>query len=275
MLRDLQQVLNAYWEQFLYLSPKLLIAFVVIVIAFFIANRLGGILSRRLHGNSHDPLLADFLARIAKWALLLVGLLLAMQVVGLSGVVSGLLGGAAVSAFVVGFALKDIAENFLAGMVLAFNRPFSIHDTVQIRDLIGHVEALNLRTTVIKTFDGKHIFLPNAMVLREPLTNFTRDGAIRQDFLVSVDYGEEPGPDRVIGLLLSYVDSVEGVQTQAPRVSYVTLEKTAGTSADLRVYFWTHSEDYRRRVLELKSDLMKGAKQLLADSGYPTPTAVQ
>ncbi len=153
MLNELNQVLLDYWHQFVHLLPKLLIALVVVAIGLTIANHVSQLLGSRLKKRSHDALLADFLTNFTRWSLLMAGVLLAMHILGLSGVASGLLAGAGLSAFIVGFALKDIAENFLAGVVLAFNRPFSIRDTVKVRDLTGEVEALNLRTTLIKTFN--------------------------------------------------------------------------------------------------------------------------
>ncbi|MCC2546352.1 mechanosensitive ion channel family protein [Hymenobacter sp. BT175] len=275
MIADLHRVLNSYWQQFLYISPKLLIAFIVFVLAIIVANRLSALIGGKLQAQSHDPLMAEFLTRFSKWALILAGIVLAMEVIGLTAMVGGLLAGAGLSAFIVGFALKDIAENFLAGVVLAFNRPFRIHDTVQIKDLVGKVEDLSLRTTLIKTFDGKHIFLPNAMVLREPLTNYTRDGYIRQDFVVSVELGDDPNSDRVEELLLSYVQANKEVQAKDPHTAYVIVEKSTPSSADIRVYFWTYSEDYRRGTLVLKSDLLKGVKDMLVREGYPAPVSVQ
>ncbi|SMB99365.1 MscS Mechanosensitive ion channel [Hymenobacter roseosalivarius DSM 11622] len=268
MLDELNQVLLDYWHQFLHLLPKLLIALVVVAIGLTVANHVSALLGRKLRQRSHDALLADFLTNFTRWALLLAGLLLAMQVLGLSGVASGMLGAAGLSAFIVGFALKDIAENFLAGVVLAFNRPFRIHDTVQVRDLMGEVEALNLRTTLIRTFDGKHIFLPNALVLREPLTNYTRDGFIRQDFLISVDLGTELTSDRIEELLLNYVRGHRGVETRDPHTPYSIVEKMSSTSVDLRIFIWAYSEDYRRGTLELKSALLKGSKAMLQAEGF-------
>ncbi|KAA9327489.1 mechanosensitive ion channel [Hymenobacter busanensis] len=276
LFNDLRDVLNTYWAHFLFLLPKLGVALVLLFIAIFISNRVSRLLGGRLQARSHDPLLAVFLTRFSKWALLLLGLLLVMQVLGMTGVVSGVLAGAGLTAFVVGFALKDIAENFLAGVVLAFNRPFRIHDTVQIKDkdLMGRVEALNLRTTLIKTFDGKDIYLPNAMVLREPLINFTRDGHIRQDFQVGIDIGEERDLTRVQQLILDFVRSFRDVETEEPHTAYLVVEKTDGSTATLHVYFWTFSEDYRRRTQELKSELMQGIRKLLLDQGYSKPATL-
>jgi small conductance mechanosensitive channel len=275
MLRDLHRVLSAYWQQFLYVLPKLALALVLLLAAVFIANRLSRVLGTRLRNRAHDPLLADFLTGISRWVFLLLGLLLAMQVVGLSGVVTGMLGAAGLSAFVVGFAFKDIAENFLAGVILAFNRPFHLDDTVQIRDQTGHVEALNLRTTVIRTFDGKHVFLPNSIVLKEPLINFTRSGDLRQDFLISVDYGAEGRYEPVRDLVLGFLRTQPEVQQQAPRAPYLVLEKSGATTVDVRVYFWSSSEEYRRGALETKSELMQRIKNLLIDKGYSPPSLAQ
>ncbi|RTQ51562.1 mechanosensitive ion channel [Hymenobacter gummosus] len=274
---DLHRVINTYWTQFLYLLPKLGVALLLLIIAVFVANRLSRLIGGRLHGQSHDPLLAEFLTRLIKWALLLVGLMLCLQVLGMTGVVSGMVAGAGLTAFVVGFALKDIAENFLAGVVLAFNRPFRIHDTIQIKDnkeLMGRVETLNLRTTLIKTFDGRHIYLPNALVLREALINFTRDGFIRPDFQVAVDIGPDGSSERVQQQIMEVVRAAPDVIDEPQHRPYITLDKAEGTVLTLHVYFWTSSEDYRRGVLELKSELMQAVRQHLGKQGYPKPATV-
>lgn len=267
---DFHQILLAYWERFLFVLPKLLIALVLLAIGLFLAGRLSALFSRRLHRRSADPLLADFLTQISRWVLSLIALLVALNVLGFSGVVGSLLGAAGVSAFIVGFAFKDIAENFLAGAILAFNRPFHIDDTVQIKDLVGHVVALNLRTTLVRSFDGKHISLPNSMVLKEPLTNYTRDGDLRSDFLLTVELGADATPDQPTHIILNYLKTVPEVHTGA-KAPYVNLEKAAVTTVDLRVYFWGDSEDYRRGVLQLKSRLMQEVKQELVGAGFQVP----
>jgi small-conductance mechanosensitive channel len=278
LLDDIKEAFVHYGGHLIDIVPKLALAIVLLIIAIFLANYISNLIGGRLKARSHDPLLAEFLTRMTKWAVILLGLTLVLQVLGMTGLVGGMVAGAGLTAFVVGFALKDIAENFLAGVVLAFNRPFRIHDTIQIRDnqaLMGRVEALNLRTTLIKTFDGKHIFLPNAMVLREPLTNFTRDGYIRQDFQLTVNVEQDGGPERLQGTVLDFVRGYREVVHEEPHSPYLILEKLDGNTATLHLYFWTFSEDYRRGTQELKSDLMRDLRQLLLQQGYPAPAAVQ
>ena len=269
MLDELQRVLYGYWTQFIAALPRLVLGLVVLVIIWVGAARLSKFLNRKLSVRSDDPLLTRFLTQIARWIGVLVGILFALQIIGFSGVVSGLLAGAGVSAFVVGFAFKDIAENFLAGVILAFNRPFNLSDTISVQDVMGRVFELNIRTTRVKTFDGKDVYIPNAAILKDKVTNYTRDGYIRQDFLVGIDF-----EDDVTGatqLILAQIRQEPEVLQQEPREPFVVVDELATSTVNLRVFFWTDSEDYRRGTLELRSRVMDRTKTVLAQNGYSLP----
>ncbi|HET8830308.1 MAG TPA: mechanosensitive ion channel domain-containing protein, partial [Pelobium sp.] len=86
-------------------------------------------------------------------------IMLALYAGGLGAIAGGILAAAGASAVVLGFAFKDIGENFIAGFILAFSRPFNVNDTVMISDVFGKVKALELRYTKIKTFDGKDVYI--------------------------------------------------------------------------------------------------------------------
>ncbi len=203
MLGDFTTVLQGYWLQFLETLPRLVMAAVVMGAVWVGADRLRRWLAAKLSSHSDDPLLTDFLTQVGRWILVLIGISVSLNIIGFTGVVSGILGAAGVSAFVVGFAFKDIAENFLAGIILAFNRPFGVNDTVKIQEMFGQITKLNLRTTEMGTFDGRDISIPNAIVLKEPLINYTRDGFIRQEFVVGVDYDDDVAA--AIALILEQV----------------------------------------------------------------------
>ncbi|MDQ2770940.1 MAG: mechanosensitive ion channel family protein [Bacteroidota bacterium] len=273
MLQDLLNVAHAYWTQFLFVLPRLLVAAVLLAGVWLAASRLRSWLAGRLAAHSADPLLTNFLTQVGRWLLVLGGLLLALQIVGLSGVVGGLLGGLGLSAFLVGFAFKDIAENFLAGVILAFNRPFNINDSIQVKDLMGRAIELNLRTTRIKTYDGKDIYVPNAVILKEPVTNFTRDGFIRQDFVVGIDYDADvPG---VMATILAQVRQEADVLKTPPHEPFVIIETLATSTVNLKVFFWAESDEYRRGVLELRSRIMNGVKaELMAADNVSLPSDI-
>lgn len=269
MLHDLQEVMRAYWQQFVLVLPRLVLAFVLFAIIWVAAARLRNYLNSRLSAKSHDPLLTNFLTQMGRWLVVLAGLLLSMQIIGLTELVGGLMAGAGVSAFIVGFAFKDIAENFLAGVILAFNRPFNLSDTISVQDVMGRVQELNIRSTRIKTFDGKDVYIPNATMLKEKVTNFTRDGFIRQDFVVGIDFD-----DSVAGatkLILEQLRELPDVLQTAPHEPLVVVNELAASTVNLKVMFWTESDDYRRGVLELLSQAMDRTKIVLAKNGYSLP----
>ena len=268
-MNELQQVLLNYWHQFVALLPRLVFALLLLGGIWWLASWVRGYLDRRLAAKSKDPLLTRFLTQMARWAVVLVGLLVSLEIIGLSGIVSGLAAGAGVSAVVVGFAFKDIAENFLAGVILAFNRPFNLGDTIAIQDVMGRVRELNLRTTVIKTFDGKDIFIPNATVLKEKVTNYTLDGYLRQEFVVGIDF-----EDDVAGatqLIRDELRRLPDVLDDAPHDPLIIVNELAASTVNLKIMFWTDTTDYRRGVLETLSKVMDRVKTILSENGYSLP----
>ncbi|KIA83737.1 hypothetical protein OA84_09705 [Kaistella solincola] len=267
----LQNSVINYWNMFVLSLPRIMLALLILLFFYFGSKYLSALIKRKFLNEDHDPLFVNFLSKTSKVLLVIVGVILAMQAVGLSGIAQGLLAGAGISAFIFGFAFKDIAENFLGGLILAFNRPFSLDDTIQIRDFVGHVKALNFRTTHIKTFDEKDVFLPNSIVVKEPVTNFTRDGQIRVDFAVGIAY--EDDINRAISLIVKTVKSIaDHVKDQEP---FSVVEELSSGTVNLRVYFWVRTIDYKKGVLEIKSEVIRRVKENLIREGFSLPSDVQ
>jgi small conductance mechanosensitive channel len=114
--------------------------------------------------------------------------LITLYLLGLNSFTNKVLAGAGLLAFVIGFALKDIGENFLAGIILAFKSPFKLDDLIEVNNIIGFVKDINIRETHIKTPDGKDVFLPNSIILKNPMFNYTIDGFLRYEFVVGIAY---------------------------------------------------------------------------------------
>lgn len=270
MFEDAIRVANTYWTQFLYVLPRLVIAAILLAAVWVGSSRLRAWLALKLNTHASDPLLIDFLTQIGRWLLVGIGIILALNILGLSQLVSGMLAGLGLSAFVVGFAFKDIAENFLAGILLAFNRPFGINDTIQIKEMFGRVTHLNLRTTVILTFDGRDISIPNAIVLKEPLINFTQNGYIRQQFVVGIGFGDDV--DKAIELIVNEIKQEPDVTQDAGKEPFAVLTELATNSVNLTVYFWATTDSYRKGVLKLQSRIMNRVLTRLTAEGYSFPS---
>lgn len=267
----LMLVLEKYWEDFWFLLPKIVLAIGVLIIAVIIARRVKKIVQNRTKKRLDDPLLAKFIAKVFQWTIIVVGLAIAMQIVELGGIARGLLTSAGITGIVLGFAFRDIGENFLAGVLLAFSRPFNVGDTVQSDSIKGVVKTLDLRNTHIRSFDGKDIYIPNAMILKNPLLNYTRDGLLRFDFVVGIDQGDDANQARA--LIIKNLGNMDGVLDEpAP---FVTIEELATSTVNLRVYYWVNAFEYKESALELKTNIINQTKETLMDEGFSLPANIQ
>lgn len=271
VLDKLWKSLNDYWEGFLLSLPKIVLAICILGIIVFFAVRISRFLKGRLGAKAHDQLFAVFISNLIRYVLIIVGFMVAFQILGLSGIAGGLLAGAGVSALVLGFAFKDIGENFIGGIILAFNRPFSLNDTIKISDFMGRVMALNFRTTHIKTFDEKDVFIPNSTIIKEVLTNLTRDGILRLEFVVGIAYEDNIG--QAVKLI---VDTVQkGKDLLHDPIPFAVVDEFAASTVNIRVFFWTSTDDYRRGVLVTKSDVMAAVKETLLANGFSLPAEIR
>lgn len=268
---DLMVVVKTYWEKFLFLLPNILLAILILFIALWLASKVRNLLTSRLEGKSHDQITAHYIALLSKWVVVIIGLLLVLHTLGLSAVAGGLLASAGLSALVIGFAFKDIAENFLGGLILAFNRPFEIQDTISVNDITGKVMALNIRTTHIRTFDSKDIFIPNGTILNSAITNLTQNGLIRIDFVVGIDYNDNI--QEAIDLIEKTALAVEGVLRKDP--PYATVDELATNTVNIKVFFWAETDDYKKGVVLLKGKIMQEITKALLENGFGLPANIQ
>lgn len=271
VLTDLWNNVQSYYNDFVALLPKLALAILVFTLLYLVANYTRKFAQRRLAERMDDPLLARFLARNIKTAIVLVAMLLVLHIIGLSGVAVGLLSTAGLGAFIIGFAFKDLGENFLAGVTLAFNRPFKIGDVVQLDGMEGSVVSLNLRNTQIKTFDGKDVFIPNANIIKKPVINYTIDGFLRQDIVIGLDYGSDV--DRAIQIILGVLRETPDV-LQGEKAPTVFVSEPATSTLNLAIYFWIDTYDPEISGLKLKSDVINNVLAALAQAGYYLPADI-
>ncbi len=180
---------------------------------------------------------------------------------------------AGASAVVIGFAFKDIAENFLAGIILAFNRPFRVNDTVQIEDVFGRIISMEFRYTKITTFDGKNVYIPNADVLTKPVFNYTEDNFFRTDFVVGIAYENDINKAKdIINKCLA--DDPELVHDEA-HINFVVEDELATSTVNLKIFLWINTHDFRRHMLETKGKLMARVKSALESDGFNLPADIK
>ncbi len=268
LLNDLWQNILNYYDNFVAALPKIGLALVIFLVLLLVAKSARSLAQRRLTRRMDDPLLAKFIARLIGTAIILLALMIFLQIVGLGSMAVGLLSTAGVGAFIIGFAFKDIGENFLAGVVLAFNRPFRVGDTVELNNIQGKVITLNLRDTQIKTFDGKDIYIPNAMVVKNPVVNYTIDGFLRLDFTVGLDYGSNVS--QAMKIIIDTVKKIPGIlkEEKAPSIA---VSQLAPSTLNLTVYFWIDTFDPKISGIRLKNVAIEKVLQALDEEGFYLP----
>jgi potassium-dependent mechanosensitive channel len=123
----------------------------------------------------------------------------------------------------IGFGLQDVVRNFVAGMILMFERPLQRGDTVEVAGTLGQVREIGLRATVVTTFEGADVIVPNGMLLADKLVNWTLHGTRRRvDLAINTTYGADP--QRTMDLLVEISRGVNGVaSTPAPNAIMIGL----------------------------------------------------
>ncbi|HMS35463.1 MAG TPA: mechanosensitive ion channel family protein [Ignavibacteria bacterium] len=255
-------ILEKYWVHFLNILPGILISLLILIIFFFIGNKSSKLMKGRLLKRTDDALLAGFFAKILNWIILIIGFVISMEVMGLATIAGGIITGAGISAVILGFAFKNIGENFLSGLLLAFKRPFSVGDLIITSGFTGKVTSMNFRTTNMKTEDGKYVYIPNSLILNNPLTNVTREGLRRFDFTVQLDYNNDTDlAKRLISDAFSKVKDVSG--DPAP---IITVDQLS-SFISIKIYYWIDTLKTEKSVLEIKSEIIEGTKRHLMEGG--------
>jgi len=259
-----QSELQIIWENIQERSPRILIGLLVFILFYFIAVRTKKFLLRVLDTSSDDPILTLFLARIGKLVIELVGLLAMLQIMGLGKVVTSLLATAGISAFIIGFAFKDIGENFLAGMLMAFNRPFKLGDTIKVTGVQGKIVNMTFRATQIKTSDGIDIYIPNSIMLKNPVQNFTIDGFMRYDFTITIEHGQDV--EKVISTTLDTLKEIDGILYETKKPS-VGIQDAFGSYYTLNIKYWRDTLETKVPSHEARTAVINRVIQNLKDQG--------
>ncbi|HBY69395.1 MAG TPA: mechanosensitive ion channel protein MscS, partial [Flavobacteriaceae bacterium] len=242
------------------------------VAGILIAQVITNFFKRRFLKKAQDPLMARFLAQALKIILSLIAIMIALDVAGLGGIATGILTAAGGAAIVLGFAFQDIGKNFLAGIILAFNRPFNINDTIMVDTHFGRVKALNFRYTHVKTTDGRDIYIPNSDVLTKPVENYTADGFYRVDFTVGIGY--EDDIESAKSIIQEILDTNKEIVHNDTHDNFVIESELAASTVNLKVLFWVHTIDYRKASRVLRGQIIQQVKQALEQKGFNLPADI-
>lgn len=255
--------------------PLLPVALAVLLVALFFAwvvGRLDPLFARLIK----NPFLQGIAQRAVQLGVLLIGLLIALDIMDAIALIGGVLGAAGVLGLAIGFAFRDLVENYIASILLSLRQPFRPKDHVIIDGHEGLVTSMNTRTTVLTTFDGNIVRIPNALVFKTTLTNYTTDSRRRFNFTVGVGYDVDLRLAIQTGI--EVIAGTDGVMQDPEPVGIIT--QLGDSSITLQLFGWVDQQSHsfskvrsfamqrvKSRFDELDIDMPEPSYKVRLDSG--------
>src|SRR5690349_11194899 len=268
---------NILWQVFRQMGsslvarlPYLLFALIAFVIFLVIARILKSVLITAGERTRLDITLAELLARIVSAATIIFGLLVAAVIIFPTFRPGDLIAGLGITSVAIGFAFKDVLQNFFAGILILWRRHFIVGDEIKIREFEGTVEDITTRSTRVRTYDGERAVLPNGDVYTHAILVRSAYESRRVRLMVGIGYKDSIESARKI--IHEVLRKTEGVQTDPGPWVYVS--ELAPSSVNFLIYFWTASS--QANVLALIDEVTTGIKLALdrANIDIPYPQIV-
>lgn len=262
--------LEIWLEEGIKLLPNLVVA-IFIAILFGIVSKIAGKLIQRLLRSAFESRqIADLITAIFKVIILVAGMFIALDFVGLQGTVTSLLAGAGIVGLAIGFAFQDITENFIAGIAMGIRKPFQIGDVIEAEGVFGNVEAINLRNTLVTTFHGQREIIPNKILFRNVMTNYSALGVRRIEIPVGISYADDPARTRDI--LKETLNKKDYVINKEETTVYA--KGFGDSSIDLLVWFWIKYPG-ETGFMEARHDAVVAIHRALKDADILIPFPIR
>ena len=247
--------------------PLIAIALVVVVLFWLIARviREWDLPFRIFHRRR---LVRDVLRQIAATVFFLVGLVLALELLEATALVGAVLGAAGLAGLAVGFAFRDIAENYLASILLGSRRPFALGDHVIVGEHEGKVMRLTTRDTVLMTLEGNHLRLPNALVYKAVILNYTRN-PLR---MLAFDVGASADSDLVEAQQLGVETLAETPGVAGEPQPFSRVEELGDSNVKLRFFAWVDQRE--ADWYKVRSEAVRRVKVAFDAAGIEMPVPI-
>lgn len=267
---DLDQVLARLLDK-IYGLLSSLPTFLLALLIVWIGWKLGDWLSRHTAIDrlaARKPFLKELARTTTRWVSTSIALLIALEILEATAVVGAMLGTAGVIGIALSFAFKETLENYLAGVLMSLRQPFAPRDLVVIDGQEGTVIALTSRATILMTPDGNHLRLPNALVCRSVMLNYTRNPSRRFEFDVGVGVHEDLIQAQLIGTV--ELQRLAGVMTHPPPRALI---QTLGDSnVQLRFRGWVDQRTHDFWMV--RSEAIRVVKLSLEAAGMDMPEPI-
>ncbi len=246
--------------------PALIGVLIVVLITWLVAKGVRYSAFRWAEQTEGDHSTEVLVGRLGYGGVWIVGAVIALGVWGID--FATMLGALGLTSVAIGFSLKDVLSNYISGVILLSARPFRIGDQVVIEGYEGTITQVQLRSTTLKTYDGRMIYIPNQEVFQASITNNTAAKYLRSSVTVGIDYDADIVRARQV--IVEAIASLKEVQPDP--VPEVLVRELAASTVNLEVRFWVDS--HRTGFLETSSAVTQRVKEALQSQDIEMPTEI-
>ncbi|MBV6621718.1 MAG: mechanosensitive ion channel family protein [Rivularia sp. (in: Bacteria)] len=250
--------------------PSIILAIVVFIIFFLIARAVKRLIRRFTRHRRNARSLGMVLGRLAQGTIILIGTFIALTIVIPSFKIGDLVQLFGISGVAIGFAFRDILQNFLAGILILLTEPFQINDQIVFKSFEGTVENIETRATTIRTYDGRRIVIPNAELFTNSVTVNTAFENRRIEYDFGIGYGDDI--DFAKQLILEAIRETEGVLNDPP--PDVLVVELADFTVNIRGRWWINPPR-RADALDFRDRVLTAVKNKLTANGVDMPFPTQ
>lgn len=252
------------------LLPNLLIAVIVFALFWFLAKGIRTLIKRLTRRRERGRRLGAVLSRLSQSIIILIGLFVALSIVIPSfrpGDLVELLG---ISGVAIGFAFRDILQNFLAGILILLTEPFNVDDQIVYKDIEGTVERIQTRATIVRTYDGRRVVIPNGEIFTNYITVNTAAEKRRLEYDFGIGYGDSIQNAKQI--MLNTMQNLDGVLKDPPPEALVL--ELADCTINIRARWWI-DPPLRADEVSAKDTVLTALTEALVEAGIDLPFPTQ
>jgi small-conductance mechanosensitive channel len=255
------------WSNFVRMLPLIAAALGVWLAIAFIGYLIAG-LGRVWNRLAPNGFLAELVASAIRFGFTIIGLVIALDMIGATALLGAVLGGAGLIGIALGFAMRDTIENYVASLLLSLRQPFRANDWVQIDTYEGRVIRLTSRATVLMTLDGNHLRIPNGQVFKAVILNFTRNPQRRFHFDLGVDADDDARAARQLGR-----DTMAGLDFVLPDPPpEARIIEVGDSNVVIRFLGWVDQRE--TDWWKAQSEAIPAVKTALEDAGFGLPEPI-
>ncbi|MFD0793440.1 mechanosensitive ion channel family protein [Mucilaginibacter litoreus] len=266
----ISQKIVTWLHDLIRLLPNFVLAAVVLAIGIFIAGQIRKVAAKVVKRFSSHTSLNNLLTSIIYILFIGITLFTVLSILQLDKAVTSILAGAGIVGLALAFAFQDMAANFISGIFISFRSPFKTGDIVKISDYMGKVEEVNLRDTVLRTFQGQMVIVPNKNVFQNPIENFSMLGKRRFDLSVGISYGDDL--EHVKAVTLNAVKNLPGLCPENETTMF--FQEFGDSSINFIIRLWVDSPE-QPAFLQVGSDAIMRIKKAYDEQDIMIPFPIR